>query len=251
MVISISIFPGGASSGTSKRCQDSSFASRRELFSNGNNFLIVPGDNDWNECYGYDINANTDPIRELWRGHFADTTSPFNQFNTDFPGGGKPFIDRKTKTGNPEIFYFERNNIAFFGLNRVSRESYISNRAPVDLNAEWVEDHLSLDNITCTIKSTVIIAQALLKPIVYGKIDAYFDACGSIPLLTITGDVHPKNFCMTRDIPNTRLDLTVEAFRSGPILVSVVRDPTGRRGDYFHFYDSDPVDSNKRCPTYR
>ena len=135
-------------------------------------------------------------------------------------------------------------------MNRVGLESYISDVAPVDLNAEWVEDRLSLDAVTCTIESIVIIAQTLLKPIVYDKVDAYFDACGSLPLLTITGDYHPKNFCMTRDVTNTRLDLTVEAFRSGPILVSVVRDPTGRRGDYFHFYDSDLVDSNKRCPTY-
>ena len=116
----------------------------------------------------------------------------------------------------------------------------------MDLNAEWVEDRLSLDSVTCTIGFIVIIAQALLKPVVYDKVDVYFDACGSLPLLTITGDFHPDTFCMTKNATNTRLDLTVEA----PLLISIVRDPSGEKGDYFHVDDSDLVESNRNCPTY-
>jgi len=240
----------GGNVGESKRCTSYAYNSRKDLFNNATNFLVVPGDNDWNECYGYDLYSNTDPTRELWRATFSDVTSPFNQFRADFPGGGRPFIYRKS--GNPEMFFFEHNAIAFFGLNRVSfkRISYISDIATVDLNAEWIEERLSLDIGTCSYESIVILAQALLKPIVYDKVDTYFEACGPLPLLTITGDYHPDTFCMTKNSTNTRLDLTVEAFRSGPLLVSVVRDPTGQKGDYFHVDDSDLVDSNSDCPTY-
>jgi len=240
----------GGNVGTSKRCTNSAYKSRKELFNSSTNFLIVPGDNDWNECYGYDLYSNTDPVRELWRGHFADISSPFNQFSTDFPGGGRPYIHRKP--GNPEMFFFEHNKIAFFGLNRVSpsRISYISDIAPVDLNAEWVEERLNMDHNTCSYESIVILAQALLKPVVYDKVDDYFEVCRPLPVLTITGDYHPDTFCLTKNSTNTRLDLTVEAFKSGPLLVSVVRDPTGGRGDYFHIDDSDSVDSNSKCPIF-
>jgi len=71
--------------------------------------LIGPGDNDWNECFGYDITSNADPIREVWRKMFAEVnTSPFNQFTSDFPqtfgfnGADRPVINRKDF--NPEIF---------------------------------------------------------------------------------------------------------------------------------------------------
>jgi len=239
----------GGNVGESKRCTVHSFNSRKDLFDDATNFLVVPGDNDWNECYGYDRYSNTDPTRELWRATFSDVTSPFNQFSTDFPGGGRPHIHRKL--GNPEMFFFQRNDIAIFGLNKVgNRFSYISDVAPVDLNAEWVEERLSLDSNTCSYKSIVILAQALLKPIVYDKVDAYFEACGALPLLTITGDYHPETFCMNKNSTNTRLDLTVEAYKSGPLLVSVIRDPTGEKGDFFHVDDSDLVDSNYYCPTY-
>jgi len=233
----------------SKRCTSYNFNSRKDLFANASNFLLVPGDNDWTECYEYDLYSNTDPAREMWRATFADVPSPFNQFSRDFPGGGRPFIHRKP--GNPEMFFFEYNNIAFFGLNRVgNRMSYISDIATVDLNGEWVNERLSLVNTTCPYESIVILAQALLKPVVYDMVDIYIEACGLLPLLVITGDYHPDTFCMTKKETDHRLELTVEAYRSGPLLVSVIRDPTGLKGDYFHVDDSDLVDSNRDCPTY-
>ena len=155
------------------------------------------------------------------------------------------------------MYHFEYKNVAFIGLNRVARASYISDVAPQDLNALWVEDRLALDSVTCELKSIVIIAQALLKPIIYDKIDDYFNTCGRVlPVLTITGDTHPDSYCMTASrldngVPN-RFDLTIEAFRSGPILVSLVRDPTGTtQGDWFHVEDSDPADTNSKCPDLR
>ena len=112
-----SLFPEGSQVGPNKRCDPYSFASRREIFSAAATFFIVPGENDWNECYGYDINSNTDSARELWRNHFAESTSLFHQFRINFHGGGKPKNSRKD--GNPEMFYFERNNVAFCGLRIV------------------------------------------------------------------------------------------------------------------------------------
>ena len=185
----------------------------------------------------------------MWRDDFA-LDAAFNQFGADFPptlgfsGGSRPTIDRRHESGNPEIFYFLHNKIAFFGLNRVARNSYISNRAPSDFNADWVEEKLALD-LSCDLESIVIIAQSTLKDVVYNKIDEYFARCGTIPSITITGDLHPRTYCMEKT--GEHFDLTIEAFKSGPILVSVVRDPTGVRGDYFHVEDSQLTNSNYDC----
>ena len=85
------------------------------------------------------------------------------------------------------------------------------------MNALWVEEQLSLDSVTCELKSIVLIAQALLKGIIYKKVEEYFDTCGRVlPLLTIPGDTHPKSYCMmASQFNNTnpiRFDLTTEAF---------------------------------------
>ena len=66
-------------------------------FNNSTDFLLIPGDNDWSECYGYNTTNNTDSTRELWRSYFATETSPFNQFSSDFPGDGRPTIYRQEK----------------------------------------------------------------------------------------------------------------------------------------------------------
>merc|ERR1712029_1317921 len=96
---------------------------------------------------------------------------------------------------------------------------------------------------------------------IYEKVEEYFDNCTQwhgtphrLPLLTVTGNTHPNSYCNTRHVDNilgdVRLDLTTEAFQSGPIHVSVVRDPAGNKGDFFHMEDSDPRDSNRKCPKY-
>ena len=53
---------------------------------------------------------------------------------------------------------------------------------------------------------------------------------------------------MVRNVDDAE-DLTIEAFRSGPILVTVVRDPDGS-GDFFHASDSQSNDSNSECPEF-
>lgn len=75
----------------------------------------------------------------------------------------------------------------------------------------------------------------------------YFNSCSILPTLRIAGNAHPKTYCMEKS--NEELTLTVEAFRSGPLLVSVVRDPNGS-GDYFNVNDADLANSNVNCPSF-
>ena len=156
--------------------------------------------NDWNECQGYEPQQNRDWIRDLWRDKFANSNSPLNQFGRNFPsylgfnGTGKPYIQRKESSddvyNNPEIYYFVFNKIAVFGLNRVSKASYVSNVANPDPNTDWVTTKLAEDN-ECELESILIFAHQVPKWGVYTAIDNYFDGCGGakLPLITITGDL--------------------------------------------------------------
>jgi len=241
------LFKGSAIS-NNRRCQPHSLKGRQELFANATNFLIVPGDNEWNECYGYDPSSNDGDLRDLWRQYFA-LDPPFNQFSAPFPRGDTPTLHRKTTPNaggdvNPELLYFETNDIAIFGLNYVTGEAYINTTT---INEEWVE--WGLNNSGCSLKSIILFSQRPPNQSIYDKVDEYIDSCGgtSVPLLTISGDIHPSNYCMTKTSPD-RIHLTIEAFRSGPIYVSVVRDPTGVNGDFFHASDTQEESGNHRCP---
>ena len=194
------------------------------------------------------MSANTDPIREMWRENFARESSPMHQFGKDFPGGSKPTIYRQSS--NPENYFFNHSGVAFFGINRPERSSYISDRAPVDINEQWVEERLTLDTTACTFKSIVILAHSWAKESLYGKIDEYFDSCGkTLPILSVSGNTIPTSYCMSKDVTNSRVNVTVEAYQSAPLLISVVRDPEGG-GDHFHVEDVDATDSNIQCPTF-
>jgi len=234
------------------RCNPHSFASRRELFQLATNFQMVPGDNDWNECIGYLPNANNGDLRDLWRNDFANANSPFHQFDNPFPDSSTgPIIERHVT--NPEIFYFVHNKVAFFGINRVVGQSYVNSVADPDPNTEWIKGKLALQG--CDLQSIIILSHRSPKSEVYDAIDTYDDNCGrsstagdGIPILTITGNTHPASYCMTRsNESSSTIHLTVEAFESGPVLVSVVRGPNGE-GDFFHVEDVDPANSNNNCP---
>ena len=206
-------------------------------------------DNDWNECAGYNINSNTDWIRRLWRRHFAESTSPFNVFTRDFPSlpgiaSQRPTIARKAS--NPEMFYFKYNNVAVFGLNRVEGNQWVDDVAPTDVNADWVKERLAQE--ACSLKSIVMVVHIVPSSGVNNALSSYFSRCGAtLPTLTITGNDHPTSYCMflNSNIPK-RVDLTVEAFSSGPIAVSIVRSPSGEH--FIHVKDSDTVNSNSYCP---
>ena len=229
-----------------RRCTVSSFTSRRDLFEQLNNFLLVVGDNEWQDCIGYDMNSNSDDFRELWREYFAGATSAHHQFNRDFAtsaGATRPKVTRMTS--NPEIFHFEYSNTAYFGLNRGQGPQFITDISDVDFNAVWVEQQLALDT-TCQLKSVVFISHTGPSSDVRNKLSEYFSRCSTLPTLSIKGNDHPSTYCLSMDIEH-QLELTIEAARSGPVLVSIVEDPDSGV-HFFHVDDPDKNDSNNACP---
>ncbi len=234
----------GNESGSSRRCTQASFDSRVKLFQPAKNFLLINGDNESNECLGYDITQPSDPIRDMWRNKFGTYS-----FTSDFPeitGGGRPTISRVA--GNEEIFSFEYKNIAFFGLDYPAGDTYITKKAPQDLNAKFVKETLDSDT-SCELKSIVMFSHIAPRSPVDDALNDYFNVCERVlPTLVVMGNAHPSTYCLTRK--GERFSLTVEAFKSGPLMVSVVRDPKEGGGDYFHVTDSDLKNSNSDCPTF-
>jgi hypothetical protein len=234
------ILKGTNSAANSRRCTTASFDSRAKLFEPAKNFMLINGDNESNECMGYDITKPSDPIRTMWRDRFGKYA-----FTSDFPGGGRPTVSRME--GNEEIFGFQYKKVAFFGLDYPQGDTYITTNAPVDLNAKFVKESLASDT-SCELKSIVIFTHVDPEKAVDDELGDYFKRCGVLPILTAVGNAHPKTYCLTKK--DERLKLTVEAFQSGPVLVSILRDSGENGGDYFHVADSDLKDSNSDCPNF-
>ncbi len=237
------ILKGTNEAANSRRCTEASFDSRAKLFQPAKNFLLINGDNESNECIEYEIKEASDPVRDMWRDKFGKYS-----FASDFPaitGGGRPAISRVD--GNEEIFGFEYKNIAFFGLDYPAGESYITKHAPQDLNAKFVKETLASDT-SCALRSIIMFSHSNPRSPVDDALYEYFDICGVLPTLAVLGNAHPSTYCLTKK--NERLSMTVEAFQSGPVLLSVVRDPKAGGSDYFHVADSDVVDSNSKCPEF-
>jgi hypothetical protein len=203
------------------------------------------------QCEGYDIDSPSDAIRDLWRQIFAENDpanpSPFNSFTRDFASGQKPSIDRDPTFS--ELFYFTYNHIGVFGLNRVAGSQYVDDIANPDVNAAWVADRLANDMPACSLKSIVLAAHITPSSDVNDAFDNYFATCGVLPTLTISGNSHPTTYCFNFNAGiEKRVDLTVEAFRSGPVRISVVNGPNNEH--YFHIQDADLENSNSNCPDF-
>jgi hypothetical protein len=183
------ILKGTQGAANSHRCTEASFNSRKKLFDPAQNFLLINGDNESNECKGYDIEQPSDPVREMWRSKFGGYS-----FTSDFPaitGGGKPAVSRVS--GNEEIFGFQYKNVAFFGLDYPDGPAYLTTNALVDLNAKFVKD--TLDSDSCTLKSIVIFSHVAPESggSVEKALDDYFTRCDTdLPVLTVVGNAHPK-----------------------------------------------------------
>jgi hypothetical protein len=148
--------------------------------------------------------------------------------------------------GNEEIFCFQYKKVAFFGLDYPDGGdvgTYLTTNAPVDLNAKFVKETLATDE-NCDLRSIVIFTHVAHEKAVDDELDDYFKRCGVLPILTAVGNAHPKTYCLTKK--DERLTLTVEALQSGPVLVSILRDPKKDGGDYFQL----PIPTNSNCPNF-
>jgi len=256
----------GDAQGNHRRCTESSFTSRANLFGalesppSGLNidildFFIIPGDNDWNECYGFDPNDENGFVETLWRAKFSDAaTSPFSGFdrNTVPYIGAAPTVERHpTKS---EIYFFLADNTAIFGINEPAN-SQPTGAGTDEANANWITDKLTANGCVSSIvifghdDSITSGAQSEVR----GALNAYYSGtCGAVPTLYVAGDSHPIKYRLSfqeTDFPaDTVLMLTVEAFQAGPLLVSIVQDPTTGR-HFFHVQDTDePNNPNDVCP---
>ena len=197
-------FLKGQGGGSTKRCQEASFASRSNLFAllesatnslanDEIDFFIVPGDNDWNECYNFEANV----VR--WRDTFANEGSIFEKFDrtsaptigdvTSFPSVSRaPTLTNTSETGN-EKFFFEAGDTAVIGINEPSGSTSSYHEA----NAAWIEGNLD--------------GKCFKSMVIFGHDDNfdgsdwersrevlanYYDTCGPVPTIYICGDSHPR-----------------------------------------------------------
>ena len=130
--------------------------------------------------------------------------------------------------------------MAFVGLNRVAGAQYAQDDT---IAASWVTQQLGTN---CNLKSIVFIGHMTPAGEVNNALDTYFGSCSTLPTLTISGNAHPTSYCMKKT--NERVDLTIEAFQSGPISVSIVQSPSGEH--FFHASDADKCNSNSKCPNF-
>ena len=244
-------FLKGQGGGRTKRCQEASFASRNDLFalfeSASNSlandeidFFIVPGDNDWNECYGFEANV----VR--WRETFANEGSIFEKFDrtsvptigdiTSFPTVYRgPMLPNTNATGN-EKYFFEVGDTAVIGINEPSGSTSSYHEA----NAAWIEENLEGN----CFKSLVIFGHddnfngddwELSRDILAN----YYDACGPVPTLYFCGDSHPRqyDFYESDYFDNVYiLEWEGERDETPPALISILKNPDG---DHFFHVERD------------
>ena len=65
----------GDGNGGSRRCQESSYMSRRALFGNLDNFLLSPGDNEWNEVCD-NVLYNLSSTIDIQTSHYLSSSCP-------------------------------------------------------------------------------------------------------------------------------------------------------------------------------
>eukprot|EP00977_Amphora_coffeiformis_P003401 scaffold630_cov174-Amphora_coffeaeformis.AAC.21 len=205
-------------SGYSSFCNDQVYSSRRDLFEiveSHMDFLMVVGDNEWNECDGYNMHPDVDDsAKTLWREYF--TTGKFEGFDHPFPYGGEVQLERQP--GKPEnfFFYYEEQQIAFLGITEPMGDTRYN-----AINAGWVEEKLSGK----TPQAVVVFGHdSRLSNEVRSKLSE------DTPTLYVAGNVH--KYCMKFLDHDNLLQLTVDPFLAAPLLVSIVKDDL--HNHFFH-----------------
>ena len=101
--------------------------------------LILPGDNDWNDC------PNPDLAWQYWQSNFV----PFEQYwsdISDFPG------TVMRQSGQRENFAFQRGGVLFLGLNLVggATNEYVTEEdwdRKIDNDIAWAQFHMDRLNV--------------------------------------------------------------------------------------------------------
>lgn len=221
-------------------CNSRMLDSRRSLFQVVEphlDFFAVPGDNEWNECANFQgrRNASSESAEDLWRQSFAyDDTSPFSRFDRPsfLPSSIRmpPAVERHLPY-YPENFFFTYLDVAFFGILEPMGHHATDTQTKYhpyngDINAYWISTKLASSTPASAI---VIFGHARFS----NEVRSVLQAQGAIPTLYVMGNSHPDYYCLKRDdaLPNV-LELTVEPFQAGPLLVSIVTDHFGN--NFFH-----------------
>ena len=205
-------------------CTQEVFNSRKDLFAkmepnykkNGNDgvdFLLLVGDNEWNECVPYE------KTKQLWRDTFA-TSNPFNDFDRTLPyGGDSVSIERQSGTPENYYFYYDNLQLAFFGITEPSGD--------VDhdtINANWISQKLTnLVETTGQLPRAMVLAG---HSGMSGEVLSVLEDYRSIPTLYVNGNSHAYDFECIDGFPNI-VELTVEAFDLAPMLVTLVQNGDG------------------------
>jgi len=208
----------GGSSYYAGFCNDEIFSSRKDLFrslESDIDFFMSPGDNEWNECDGYrkDPREN-DRVKELWREYFV--SGSFYGFDHSLPSGARPDVERQSGNSQNYFFYYDDEEIAFFGITQTDS----STSSSYDwVNADWVSSKLRNKSP----KAVVIFGHATLSSAVRRELD------DKVPTLYVQGNDHA--YCY-RFMDDNWLELTVDAYKSPPLIISIRKDDYGK-----HFFE--------------
>ena len=202
-------------------CNEEVFNSRKELFAkmepnyrnNGNDgvdFLLLVGDNEWNECVPYE------GTKKLWRDKFA-TSEPFNDFDRILPYGGDTVaVQRQTETPENYFFYYDNLQLAFFGITEPSGDTDHD-----IINAKWISQKMTslLETNGQLPRAMVLAGHSGMS----SKVRSVLANYRSIPTLYVNGNSHAYDFECIDGFPNI-VELTVEAFDLAPMLVTLVEN---------------------------
>ena len=206
-------------------CDDVVFGNRRDLFSAVEpdlDFFLVVGDNEWNECAGYDIDPHiSDEAKNRWREHF--TTGYLGSFNRQSLPYGGDNIRLLRQPGKPEnfFFYYPALDIAFFGVTEPASDPEYNS-----INANWIVENL----VGKDPKAIVVFGHARIgssSPVLKTAIPR------SVPTLYVQGNAHVHSmgnyFSDSRQSEWPFLgQLTVPAFKAHPFEITILKHSDGK-----------------------
>ena len=220
-------------------CDAGVFASRRDLFlavEPDVDLLLLPGDNEYSaECAGWTPDAtDSDPVQSLWRQYF--TTGSFAGLDRELPVWGPPttFFRQPNYPENWFMYYGAAPlDLAIFGITEPAGDGQYN-----AINADFIQTELA--NLGASAPSAIVIFghADLEDESNHAVLDVLFsDSNTNIPTLYVYGNDHKYQMDFMAPERHPKLmALTVEAFKSAPLLVDLV-DVEGDK--YFHVQRAD------------